>query len=103
MLVLYSFFEGDEVSWGNLLFFVRHAISPQDGAQYLVLLNGIGSVHDERLPPLPTNARYVPHANECYDWGTYAWALDTQVQQQDYACTLLTHSLRLFNICFVHA
>ena len=24
------------------------------------------------LPVLPANARYVLHANECFDWGTYA-------------------------------
>ena len=30
------------------------------------------------LPPLPTNARYVLHNNECYDWGTFGWALTTQ-------------------------
>lgn len=27
------------------------------------------------LPALPANARYVYHANECYDWGTIGWAL----------------------------
>lgn len=27
------------------------------------------------LPELPPHARYVPHANECYDWGTFGWLL----------------------------
>ena len=29
------------------------------------------------LPPLPPNARYVRHANECYDWGTIGWVFST--------------------------
>ena len=86
VLVLYSFFDGDEVSWDNLRFFVRHAILPEDGAQYLVILNGVTNAQDSRLPPLPANARFVVHKNECYDWGTYAWALETEVKQSDYSC-----------------
>lgn len=27
------------------------------------------------LPELPYNAEYVKHANECYDWGTFGWAI----------------------------
>jgi hypothetical protein len=30
------------------------------------------------LPPLPRNARYLSHANNCYDWGTIGWVLRTQ-------------------------
>jgi hypothetical protein len=30
------------------------------------------------LPPLPANARYIYHTNECYDWGTFGWAIMTQ-------------------------
>jgi hypothetical protein len=88
VLVLYSFFEGDEVSWDNLRFFTRHAVRPGDGAQYVLVLNGVHSLADARLPPLPPNARYVLHANECYDWGAYAWALDTQAAAADYKCAL---------------
>ena len=33
------------------------------------------------LPPLPPNARYLPHPNECYDIGTVGWVLDTQFTQ----------------------
>ena len=24
----------------------------------------------DELPPLPSNARYIQHRNECYDWGS---------------------------------
>jgi hypothetical protein len=89
VLVLYSFYDGDEVSWGNLLFFVKHAISPGDGVAYIIILNGLHSLQDRRLPELPHNARFVLHQNECYDWGTYSWALQTQVQQQSFTCVLL--------------
>ena len=27
---------------------------------------------------LPPNARYVTHRNECYDWGTLGWLLNTK-------------------------
>lgn len=27
------------------------------------------------LPAVPSNARYLFHQNECYDWGTFGWAL----------------------------
>lgn len=30
------------------------------------------------LPELPGNARYLHHPNECYDWGTFGWVLQTQ-------------------------
>jgi hypothetical protein len=30
------------------------------------------------LPTLPPNARYIFHQNECFDWGTFGWALSTQ-------------------------
>ena len=26
------------------------------------------------------------HTNECYDWGTYAWALENEVKKSDYQC-----------------
>jgi hypothetical protein len=89
VLVLYSFFEGDEVSWGNLYFFLGNGIKADDGAQYIIILNGITSLQDERLTLLPSNARYVLHANECYDWGTYAWVLDMHVKEADYECAPL--------------
>ncbi|CAL5224080.1 g6706 [Coccomyxa viridis] len=28
-----------------------------------------------RLPQLPQNAQYIFHANACFDWGTFGWAL----------------------------
>lgn len=28
------------------------------------------------LPPLPSNARYIHHTNDCYDWGTIGWAIN---------------------------
>ncbi len=31
------------------------------------------------LPTLPRNARFVRHPNKCFDWGTWGWALDSQV------------------------
>ena len=30
------------------------------------------------LPQLPSNARYAFHSNNCFDWGTFGWAMQTQ-------------------------
>jgi hypothetical protein len=40
------------------------------------------------LPPLPPNARYVYHRNECYDWGTAGWLLKDSglVDSSKYKC-----------------
>lgn len=27
------------------------------------------------LPELPSNAQYIFHKNECFDWGTFGWAM----------------------------
>lgn len=31
-----------------------------------------------KLPRLPLNARYVHHANECFDWGSFGWVFQSQ-------------------------
>lgn len=87
VLVVYSFFEGDEASWGNLEFFVEQAVEADDGAQYVFVLNGLTSLNDPRLPRLPPSARYVLHENECYDWGTYAWVFSDVQDPQHFQCT----------------
>lgn len=87
VLVVYSFFKGDETSWGNLEFFVQQGVHADDGAQYVFVLNGLTSLTDPRLPRLPPNARYVLHENECYDWGTYAWVFEQVQDPQDFQCT----------------
>lgn len=90
-LVVYSFFDGDEVSLGNLLYFLEQGISPNDGAQYVIVLNGMTSIDDHRLPQLPSNAQYVLHKNECYDWGTYTWVLEEVVDPSSFTCMFLIH------------
>lgn len=46
------------------------------------------------LPKLPSNARYVQHDNECYDWGTFGWLLlkSGQVKPSKYKYIVLTNS-----------
>jgi hypothetical protein len=104
-LVLYVYAETDSESRHNLDFFVREAIvrgnadmpaaadeaalgagsgeaaTAADRADYLLLLQ-----HDDhhaaaaagRLPALPSNARYIWHQNECYDWGTFGWLVGAE-------------------------
>ena len=91
--MLYSFFDGDEVSKDNLLFFLAHGVQADDGAEYLIILNGVDHPASLHLPQLPANARYVAHKNECYDWGTYAWALEQHVQERDFTCAPFARAL----------
>lgn len=45
------------------------------------------------LPALPSNARYVLHNNECYDWGTFGWVLMTQdIDINDYTYFIFMNS-----------
>lgn len=48
--------------------------------------------HLQDLPPLPSNAQYVHHANECYDWGSFGWLLRERVDPLLYAYFLLVNS-----------
>lgn len=50
-----------------------------------MLQQGAGLTQPDPLPPLPPNARYVPHPNECYDLGTVGWVLDRQANLTSYA------------------
>ena len=45
------------------------------------------------MPELPRNAKYLHHANECYDWGTFGWALKQEnVQVSDYKYFIFLNS-----------
>lgn len=97
-LIVHIFADTDPEYMANFQFFVRHAISRTDGAEYIVIVQtdnfttvkaiwylpqncnsffsgGILLLQVEHLPPLPSNAKYVPHKNECYDWGAVGWLL----------------------------
>lgn len=56
---------------------VQEGVREGDGCRYVIVVNL--TPHEDLaalgLPSLPSNAAYVRHTNECYDWGTYAWAL----------------------------
>lgn len=40
---------------------------------------------------LPSNARYVTHKNECYDWGTLGWLLTTKRVSAGTYASVLAH------------
>ena len=58
------------------------------------LVGVIGSaLQDVELPELPSNAKYLHHPNECYDWGTFGWALKQEnVQVSDYKYFIFLNS-----------
>jgi hypothetical protein len=55
-----------------------HALVGMKLETFLVLSSQFGSqVSAQTLPPLPKNARYLFHQNECFDWGSVGWAIRT--------------------------
>jgi hypothetical protein len=76
-LVMYIYAAADAEYLGNLLYFVERGVAASDEVDYVIAvqLAGRERLEDLRLPALPANARYVAHANECYDWGTFGWLL----------------------------
>eukprot|EP00892_Ulva_mutabilis_P002781 jgi/Ulvmu1/12503/UM009_0158.1 len=78
-LVLYVFSNTDPEYYNNLLFFVKHGIPGCGACEYIVIINRNADDPAVELPELPPNARYLEHANECFDWGTFGWALESEL------------------------
>ena len=58
-----------------------------------MFLQGAGVELPSDLPALPSNARYVLHANACYDWGTMGWLLSSgRVDASKYKFLLFLNS-----------
>lgn len=74
--VMYAFSDTDPEYLANLEFFVRHGISEGDGCDYIFVIQKETDKPVPSLPKLPSNARYMRHANECFDWGTFGWVLN---------------------------
>jgi hypothetical protein len=50
-------------------------------------------LQEVELPVLPSNAKYLHHPNECFDWGTFGWALEQEkVQVKDYKYFIFLNS-----------
>jgi hypothetical protein len=77
--VVYVFSATDPEFIHNLEYFVREGMQANDRCDYVVVVQqpGEGEPSLPPLPSLPPNARYIPHGNECYDWGTFGWLLRT--------------------------
>lgn len=77
ILILYVWADIDVQAFGNLEFFIRHAVNGLQPADYYFILQILKnkSIDIVRLPKLPPNAHYVMHENECYDIGTHGWFL----------------------------
>lgn len=60
-----------------------NAITEQKGVD----VASLQSKENPKLPRLPPNARYLHHANECYDWGSFGWVLDQVPEDDEPACT----------------
>ncbi|KAL4442029.1 hypothetical protein ABPG77_011290 [Micractinium sp. CCAP 211/92] len=79
-LVVYAYGGSDPEYPTNLGFFLDEAVKADDGCDYLIVMQqGEGVAPPGPLPTLPRNARFVRHPNKCFDWGTWGWALDSQV------------------------
>ncbi len=81
VLVLYVWADTDIASLGNLEFFIRHGVRRSQPVDYYFILQQVNKipVNESRLPPLPPNAHYLQHENECYDFGTFGWFLSNKM------------------------
>ena len=76
LAVIYVFSPQDNSSLSNLQYFVRNGIKSRHGrtqAFFFIILQGVENISS--LPTLPREAKYIPHQNICYDWGTLGWFL----------------------------
>lgn len=77
-LVVYVFSKTDDEYENNLMFFLRHGPAENDGCHYVFILQqseGVELPDISRL--IPSNAQIEFHKNECYDWGTVGWLIDS--------------------------
>jgi hypothetical protein len=81
VLVIYVWADTDVSSLGNLEFFIRYGVHRSQSADYYFILQNVNSkkVNESRLPPLPPNAHYLQHENECFDFGTFGWFLSSNI------------------------
>ncbi|KAL4425923.1 hypothetical protein ABPG75_009939 [Micractinium tetrahymenae] len=92
-LVVYVFSGTDPEYADNLRFFIDEAVKADDGCEYIIVLQqGARSAQPDPLPPLPPNARYLPHPNKCYDLGTVGWVLDQQASLSSFAYVVWLNS-----------
>ncbi|CAF3141264.1 unnamed protein product [Rotaria sp. Silwood2] len=81
VLVIYVWADTDVQAVGNLQFFIRYGVHPSQPADYYFILQQVNNktVNESRLPILPSNAHYIQHINECYDFGTIGWFLSQNI------------------------
>ncbi|CAF4879758.1 unnamed protein product, partial [Rotaria sp. Silwood1] len=81
VLVIYVWTNTDVQSLGNLQFFIRYGVHPSQPADYYFILQQVNKkpVNESGLPKLPSNAHYIQHENECYDFGTVGWFLSQNI------------------------
>jgi hypothetical protein len=77
ILVLYALADNDQHAIPNFAFFLKSAISRDTRSRYIIILQGFSQESRSKLPSLPSHAEYVLHSNQCYDWGTYGWMLQS--------------------------
>ena len=94
LLVVHSTHDAGYAS--NLAYFIAKAVRCWQDADYVIVIqrqdaDSFRQPGDERwkegLPPLPSNARYVLHQNQCMDLGTVGWLLRLPATHPDYVDT----------------
>lgn len=61
----------------------RPRLQEGDNCDYIIVLQQDKDLSlPEPLPSLPRNARYLQHANECFDIGTVGWVLQAHVPRR---------------------
>ncbi len=80
ILLIYVFARSHSHAYGNLEYFIKHAVRENDGVDYYFILQNVNNkpVDEREMPILPKkNARYIQHENICFDLGTIGWFFST--------------------------
>lgn len=79
VLMLYVYSRTHSHAFGNLKYFIDHAVRANDGVDYYFILQNVDNqrVNESELPRLPRrNAHYIQHENICFDFGSVGWFLN---------------------------
>lgn len=79
VLLLYVFANTHSHALENLKYFVENTVRQGDGVDYYFIVQKIENkiLTENDLPKLnSTDAHYIDHKNECFDFGTFGWFIN---------------------------
>lgn len=91
-LVVYIYSPTDPEYENNLRHFLRQGVSEGDGCEYVFIIQQVTEPR-HMLPLLPRNGRYLYHENDCFDWGSFGWAIrEGHIEPERYRYVIVVNS-----------